>query len=326
MNPPPPRGLDLDRLRASTGKGVTPGTGGGAALAAVPGVVAKERRVQSILANIENLPSLPSVVMQTLRLANDESAGANDFEEIIRQDQVLAARVLKLVNSPFFALRRTVQSIPQAIVVLGLKSLKSVVLAAKTSRLLGGQLGPYGFVEGGLWQHSMSCATVARSLAKSAGLSADAQEEMFVAGLLHDVGKLVLAPHAKEIQKQAASLAGTAELVSLEHDTIGMSHCEAGGRMARKWGLPDRLIDLIENHHVDPEAASVEVRIVQLANLHCNRAGIGLTTPPDVDASAEESLLHSLGLADRAEAICAEIERRLDELRPLLEDMAKDSA
>jgi putative nucleotidyltransferase with HDIG domain len=332
---PTPRGLDLDRLRKAAAPpptGTTHDATGPTGTvhegpAGAPALVAKERRVQAILDNIESLPSLPSVVLQTLRLANDDRASASDFEEIIRKDQVLTARVLKLVNSPFFGLRSKVQTIPQAIVVLGLKSLKSVVLAAKTSKLLNGQLGPYGYQPGGLWQHSMACATLSRMIARVAGLGAEAQEELFVAGLLHDVGKLVLSPHVKSLRSELEAVRRDAEqIVDAEIAVIGMSHPDAGGRMGRKWGLPDALVELIERHHDGPEGASTERLVVQVANDHCKRAGVGLkggTRKPEADAEAR---LAALGLAGSEAELTVEVGARLEELRPILQDMAGGGA
>lgn len=336
---PTPRGLDLNQLRKDPSAAPNPPrtgtthdpTGPTGAVhespAGTPAIVAKERRVQAILANIESLPSLPSIVLQTLRLANDDRASAGDFEKIIRKDQVLTARVLKLVNSPFFGLRSEVQTIPQAIVVLGLKSLKSVVLAAKTNKLLNGQLGPYGYLDGGMWQHSMSCATVSRMIAKMAGMGSEEQEEMFVGGLLHDVGKLVLSPHVKSLQAEFdQARTDTERLVDAEVEVIGMSHPDAGGRMARKWGLPDALVDLIEHHHDGPEGAAKERLIVQVANDHCKRAGVGLeggARKPEEDAEAR---LAGLGLAGREAELTVEVGARLEELTPILDDMAGGGA
>lgn len=329
----PPRGLNLGKLHRETSAALPSGSAHGhsgktgevhESPVVLSSVVAKERRVQAILANIENLPSLPSVVMETLRLANNADASADDFQDVIRKDQVLTARVLKLVNSPFYALRKEVQSIPQAIVVLGLKTLKSVVLAANTSKLLDGELGGYGFREGGLWQHSMACATVARMLSREAKLTGEAEEEMFVAGLLHDVGKLVLAKHTKDVRSEfeAALTERPNELVAIEEDVIGMSHTDAGRRMAKKWGLPDSLADLIGAHH-DPLAAVEDERvlIVQMADDFCRRKGVGMEgdgREPEADAAAR---CERLGVGKTEEELFEKAEKAIAELEPIFAEM-----
>jgi putative nucleotidyltransferase with HDIG domain len=274
----------LDRFRNR--RGATPAapgaTGPTAAKAptARPGVVTKERRMQAILASVETLPSLPGVVTQVLRLANDANAGARDFETIIRRDQALAAKVLKLVNSPFYGPRYPIASIPQAIVALGMKSLRSVVLAAKTSRLLDRQLTPYGLGDSGLWKHSMSCATLAQGLAKARGADQAAQEVAFVGGLLHDVGKVILAPHVAELQDDfdRAREEARGDVVQAEKAVLGLSHPEAGGLMGRRWDLPAPLIAVIAGHHgtaVDG-ADPVGLATVRVADDLCNQTGVGL--------------------------------------------------
>ena len=118
VSDPSPGSLDLSRFKKQPSSGERSSSPiaalGSQASGDVFSVVAKERRVQEILASIENLPSLPSVVMEVMQLANDERAKAEDFEEVIRKDQSLTARLLKLVNSPFFGMRTKVTSISQA--------------------------------------------------------------------------------------------------------------------------------------------------------------------------------------------------------------------
>jgi putative nucleotidyltransferase with HDIG domain len=286
-------------------------------------IVARERRVQEVLASIENLPSLPSVVMKALQLTTDARASATDFEEIIRNDQALAARVLKLANSPFFGLRARVTSISQAVVVLGLKTLKSVVIAAKTSKLLNRQLTPYGFDQTGMWKHSISCAMISHFVAKKAKLPADAAEELFVAGLLHDVGKTVLAPHITRFQDEfAARLASTGDLVRTESELVGISHDEVGGRMAGKWSLDARLEYLIHNHHRSEATGpnTPALLTLQVADDLCHQLGIGRVAGRRDAEPSFAVRLDRLGLRDPSELI-REVEERLVELHPVFESI-----
>jgi putative nucleotidyltransferase with HDIG domain len=285
--------------------------------------VARERRVKDVLENIENLPSLPTVVLKALQLTNDSTSRAADFEEVIRSDQALAARVLKLANSPFFGLRSKVTSISQAVVVLGIKTLKSVVIAAKTSKLLNRQLTPYGFDQAGMWKHSISCAMVCHHLARKAKFAADAAEELFVAGLLHDVGKTVLAPHITKFQNEfAAHLEKTGDLVRTESELVGISHDDVGGRMAGKWGLDPRLEFLIQNHHrldvTGPDARTLYA--LQVANDLCNQLGIGRVAGRRDAAPSFSMWVERLGLQPAPDLV-GDVEERLVELQPVFESI-----
>jgi putative nucleotidyltransferase with HDIG domain len=320
-----PKGLDLDRFRKAQGTGGTPAGAMPSSSAPRPDVVAKERRMQAVLASIETLPSLPSVVTQVLRLANDADASAKDFEEIISTDQALTAKVLKLVNSPFFGMRREVTSIPHAIVVMGMKSLRSVVLAAKTSRLLDGQLTPYGLGECGLWKHSMACATLASRLAGRVGAEQGAHESAFVGGLLHDVGKVILAPHVAGLQddfdRHRAEHGG--DVVAAERAVIGLSHAEVGGLMGKRWGLPDALVRVIAGHHgTTASDEDAHVTVVRIANELCNQAGVGRLAGPAAPTGDWEALLERAGLPEAAADLRQEAAELVIELEPVFAEMA----
>ena len=289
-------------------------------------LVAKERRAQAILAGLDNLPTLPAIAMEVLQLAQNPNAQARDFEDVLRRDQALTAKVLRLVNSPFFALRHEVTSIPQAIVVLGMRTLRSVVVAAQTSRLLDKQLGPYGLVEGGMLMHSMSCATLTRLLAKRARMSSDVGEELFVGGLLHDVGKIILAPHVAGAQRDfdAAVAASGGDVVRAESDVLGVTHPAAGGAMARKWGLAASLVELIEAHHrpFDP-AIDGRLAVVQTANALCNSFGIGRKNGPAPLPPEHELRLSLLGLGDDPGMLLKECRAAIDGLKSTFAELTR---
>lgn len=296
------------------------------ASAAQVAVVARERRAQAILAGLDNLPTLPAVALEVLQLAQNRNAQASDFEEVLRRDQALTAKVLRLVNSPFFGLRREIVSIPQAIVVLGMRTLRSVVVAAQTSRLLDRQLGPYGLAPGGMWIHSMSCATLSRMIARRTRLASDLAEELFVGGLLHDVGKIILAPHVAGVQAEfdAAVRAAAGDVVRAETDVLGVTHPAVGAAMARKWGLAATLVDLIEGHH-EPFEPGLDARlaVVQVANGICNELGVGRKDGP-APAPADRGLrLAVLGLADGAAALMTEARAAVDGLQGTFAEMAR---
>jgi putative nucleotidyltransferase with HDIG domain len=318
-------GLDLSAFRRGAGEG--PPTGGPpagqASPAASPALVLREQRLRAVLSGIDGLPSLPTVVVQILRLAGDRHAGASDFEELVRRDQALAAKVLKLVNSPFFGLRGKVTSITQAVVVLGLKTLKSVVLAAKTGKLLQRETPQYGFAAGGMWRHSVSAASLGSLVARKAGLDAEAWEELFVAGLLHDAGKVVLAPHLAAVRDEfAAALARAGgDVCRAEEETLGLSHAAVGGRMAERWGLDPSLKRLIEEHHCDDPSAPAALLALRVADDLCHQLGVGRADGPRDPHPGFAAWARGLDLGDPS-SLRDEAAAHLDHLEPMLAELA----
>jgi putative nucleotidyltransferase with HDIG domain len=282
-------------------------------------LVARERRLQEILANIEFLPSLPGIVTRVMELASNDDTQASDFEGIIQQDPSLAAKVLRLVNSPFFGLRHKISSIPQAIVVLGFNSLRGIVIAAKTSSMLSRQLHQYGLDTGGLWKHSISTAATCHVLARKKQLDSGSQELVFVGGLLHDIGKIVLAPYVAKYQcdfdRRLEERGG--DLVKTEEELIGISHSDVSGRMADKWGLAPELATLLRDHHEtgDDAKASVTLGLLRAADDLCNQFGIGLVGGKREPSSHYASWLDSLGFAGMEEDF-------KDQMRALLRELS----
>lgn len=324
-----PSSFDRFRKPAPAALSSPPGRGPGSSAAwPAPQVslVTKERRAQAILASLDNLPTLPTIATQVLRLSQNPNAQAGDFEEILRRDQALTARVLRLVNSPFFSLRSPVKSIPQAIVVLGLRTLRSVVLAAQTSRLLDRQLGPYGLADGGMWKHSMSCATLTGVVAARARISMESSEELFVGGLLHDVGKIILAPHVAGVQVEFnRTVVQTGDVVRAELDAFGMGHPEVGGKMGRKWGLSPTLVELIEEHHQPLASSRMKpgLLIVQVANELCLQLGVGQKSGAVAPAADFGARIAALGLGGQETSLFEAATQTLAGLEHVFQELGR---
>ncbi len=296
---------------------------GKAPAAKVPAVVARERRVQGILASIDQLPSLPAVVWDVMKLANDPDSCASDFEEHIKKDQALTAKLLKLVNSAYFGLPNPVTTISRSVVVLGYKTLKSVVMAASTSKLLDRQLGLYGYSKGGLWMHSIACAGIARHLAsKTFKLGLEYSEEAFVAGLLHDIGKIVISPVLYKNKDEflewiKGNLGGT--ITAAEKQVAGIDHAEAGQRMMQKWKLPPLLSDGIASHHdadgiFEGEGGKFNA-LLQLANYLCHELSLGVIPNYPWNTKLPPQLLQTLQLKE------SDVPLILEEASDLQEDI-----
>lgn len=201
-------------------------------------------------ARVKALPRLPSVACELLGGEMD-ALDLPDLARRIAADQALAARVLRLANSPFYGLARQVGSIEEAVMVLGFRAVRSLVVwAALASTVVGLHPGT-GFDTRRFWRHSIAAAVAARQVARVAGLNA---ETAFTIGLLHDIGQLVLAALCPErYAPDAATAAGPL-----------FSHAEAGAELATDWQLPPAICTAIACHH-DPDAAGGEA----MADLAC---------------------------------------------------------
>lgn len=217
--------------------------------------------------SVDALPTLPTVVSQVLEKTRDPNTRLDDIVELISTDQALVSAVLRLVNSAFYGFSRRITTLKQAITLLGFRSVRNLVVNA-------GVVGIFrrrtfnAHHRRRLWDHSVACAVAARLLAEREGYAA--REEAFTAGLLHDIGKVVIDQYAP--RDSAAILekveAGTDPCVA-ESAVLGADHTQIGVWIAERWHLPKALCAVIAHHH-DPSSAESYpelVRIVAAANV-----------------------------------------------------------
>jgi putative nucleotidyltransferase with HDIG domain len=229
--------------------------------------------------NIKNLPTLPVVVSRILEVADEAGSSARELAEIISHDQSVSAKVLNLANSAFYGFSRRIATIPQAVVVLGFDTVKSLALGVSVFQSLSQKVGRVSFDREQFWMHSIGCATAAKLVAKSMGLRD--MGTPFVAGLLHDIGKVILDTYFNtEYQKVIEEMIGEGRsAVDVETDVLNIDHAEVGGWLAARWKFPDVLVAPIAYHHnllgVQGENLNCVV-MVHLANILTKKGGIGL--------------------------------------------------
>ena len=242
-------------------------------------VIDEERRKSQIMQKIEEIPSLPAIVYKVMELVNSEKSNAADFEKIVTQDQALAARMLRMANSAFYSLSRKVSTISDAVVYLGHNTIRSLVLGASTSALFKRALPAYGYQREGLWLHANIVASLSREIATAAHLTAEEIENCYVAGLLHDIGKLILGPFAqKEADEFSAMIASGREITEIERELLGFNHADIGRILLDRWKLPRNLVETVELHH-QPESSTFaprETLAVSLADTISNQFGFAL--------------------------------------------------
>lgn len=200
---------------------------------------------------LDNLPPLPVLATEILNSFNDPEMDVDTLARHITNDQVLAARALRIANSPFYGLSGKVSGVSDAIVILGFRAVRSLVLSAamvdSVNRISGGQNNPRIF-----WRHSIATALFARGLARNIGESPDSA---FTAGLLHDMGRIVLEACFPEAYRQVYLWLEINDqpLRDAEMAVLNIDHTQAGELLARKWGLPEAIADAIGRHHT-PDA------------------------------------------------------------------------
>ena len=191
--------------------------------------------------------TLPYVAIKVTQLVNDERSTMRDFEEVIKLDPVLVTRLLRLVNSPYFGLVQKVESISKAVVFCGMKQLRNLVAVEALRRMFQG--GDEFFSREKLWLHSATVAILAEMIARR--IFAISAEEVFLAGIIHDIGLVAEDQVAGQLLREAAKAVqqGKGDLVQCEQEIIGTNHCEVGVALARDWKLPDEVLKAIRYHH-----------------------------------------------------------------------------
>ncbi len=265
----------------------------------------KKQVMREVNRRLETLPSLPMVVIEVMQLVESEKSSASDFEEYIGYDPALAARILRIANSSFFGLRRTIKSIRDAIVILGFQTLKSLVMAASTSKLLNKPAEGYGYLAGGLWKHSIACAVGSRLLAGKLGHGGKEAEVFFVQGLLHDIGKLLLNNFAVEKVEALREAMEVRKLSLLEAEQLvmGTDHCQVGTTIAERWNLPREIASAIA-YHENPRRASADLRKqtipIHVVNHWCHQLEVGMVPQTFVKNVLDQKAVQEIGLSESA--------------------------
>ena len=255
--------------------------------------------LKSIINEIDALPPVPGVYLDVRRLIEEEqNPSARKVADVIVKDQSVAAKVLQVANTAVFGQRRGVKTISRAIVVLGLDFTSKIVLSAGAFRSLNvGKDDIAGLSHEAIWEHSFRCGVAARYIAMRATKDRERIEQAMLAGILHDVGKLVFVSYLHERYREIVRTARAtkAVLVDVEKETLKSTHAAAGAYLADWWNFPVELADAIRCHH-DPAASTQTTQlaaIVHIADVLANRIdtnGSGNGRPPDPLMAAYETL------------------------------------
>ena len=234
--------------------------------------------VESILERVGTLPPLPGTSVQLMNVIADPTASVDQVVDVIKYDQALTGRVLKLCNSSYFGLSRQVASLNEAMICLGTVKLLQLVMAVHTGALLSEEQEGYDLGQGVLWKHSVAVAQGATHFAKK--LKLPNPNLTFTAGLLHDIGKVVLSKYVAEEFSEIVRRV-TEEEVSFcdaERAVLGYDHTQIGELIGEHWKLPEPIVRCIRYHHSPSDLEQVDsvVDTVYLSNCVCLLLGIGL--------------------------------------------------
>ncbi|MBI2950882.1 HDOD domain-containing protein [bacterium] len=240
----------------------------GAAVGAegTPAAVEGARRsIRDRVKKIDGLPVFPATHAEIMKLAKSENATSEALAEQIKMDPSMLATILKLVNSAYYGLRKKVDSLKVAVSLLGFEEIANLVMSAQVFQGLGGYKNKLGLDLKGFWRHSVGAGFVARSVAKKLQTEA---ETAFLAGMLHDIGKVVLDRFFPDYYIQVMGLVkgGEMSIGQAEEEVLGLTHAEVGGQLAAEWKFSENLQNVIMYHHA-PEVARRYQRLVGLVHL-----------------------------------------------------------
>lgn len=243
------------------------------------------------LDDLLDIRPFPATSVRLIDACQDQNITASGLSSILATDPALTVKLLQMANSPVYGHNGQVCSVQHATVIVGMRSLKKLALSAAVNDVFESGSPETAQVRQSLWHHSLACGSFAQSIASYSGVSDP--EEAFLAGVVHDVGKLFFTDYSPEEYGILLANADSAGIVQQETAAFGIDHTEVGGRCSRLWGLPEEICDTIRFHHAPEESdfASDLTDVVHAAN-QLTRLWPG--TDPTGPCPATEAILLNL--------------------------------
>jgi putative nucleotidyltransferase with HDIG domain len=241
--------------------------------------------IAELVKGVGDLVTLPDVFIRINQLVEDPDSTSDDIAKVVSQDPSFTVRLLRVANSPFYGFSSTVETVSRAVTLIGTSQIRNLALSTSVSRTFAGLPNELVSMDN-FWHHSLYCALVARILAKK--VSKSDPEAVFTAGLLHDIGELVifnrLPAQAKDALLLVLDSGDEIPVYQAERQTMGFDHAQVGGELARQWHLPPLLVDCIAFHHDIQQAQNCprETAIVHIANILALMAEVDTLDQDDV--------------------------------------------
>jgi len=231
------------------------------------------QNVDNVLSQQVDLPSPPAIISQLTTMMSQEDVGSREIARVVETDQGFAARILKLVNSPFYGLARQITSVDDAISMIGITSLQQLLLGTSVMSNLGTDGSSLSIDD--FWMHSFGVGVLAKHLLS--GQSSDARNEAFMCGVLHDIGRLLFVKMDPERYERFYD--GGQSVTDLEKETqwFGADHQQIGHALAQKWNFPPRFATAIAYHHLPDQTSdsTALVAAIHIADLTCHALDLG---------------------------------------------------
>lgn len=260
----------------------------------------KEKKIEEIVSKTLDIPSHCQIVLKVLNLLKNEYISIDELESFISRDKGFTARFLRIANSPFYGLTRKVKTVKDCLVLIGLNTAKSLILATSSIYLHK----KFGYFEQKLWEHSLAvglCSSLLSNYTNSV-----IPEESLACGILHDIGKIFINNAMPDTyQKIHEKIYETDKsIIQIEEENLGVNHSEVGAFIAEKWNYPDEIKITIQYHHAkdffhQAEKSCISIcKIVKVANQICWNLGIGFKKPLKVDIDLQDIGIDNSMLAE----------------------------
>jgi len=255
----------------------------------------KDDVLRKIYSKIDEIPTLPAVVPKLLSLIESDRTNASDIADVISNDPALASKILKVANSAYYGFSQQISSLKLAMPLLGNNMVRSLALSIGVIRNLPSGRKSANFSDKGLWVHSLAVATLMQELGKRSA-KGDNKEHLFIVGLLHDIGKVVLNQFFGELFEKVLEEVNNQEIEGLhivERRLIGFDHGEVGAMLLKRWNFPDVVNNSIAAHHKVgvPEGTNThDLAVLRIANALPQELGLGQEGNPVPPVISEQDL------------------------------------
>ena len=281
----------------------------------------KNRRIVGIVetVNRSEISSIKSTIIQLINIIDDPNSGAKDLMGIIEVDPPLTAKLLKRANSAYYGYSRHISEIREAIVCMGFDEVKELTLSQKVCDMFDSSDYVYGYSRNSLWQHSVAVALFCKFTYRRE--FRERGENIYVAGLLHDIGLIVLDQflHHTFVNILKKAKDEQCNVVDIEAEKLGFTHTDIGAAIAENWGFPGEIVTAIRNHHNltsgDDEFMKV-TSTIYLANYICQNKSIGYSDAPNRSTSAFQKCLLRLDVKEIAiKLIIDEVQNEISKMK-----------